>query len=326
MVGFFVGFAIDRREQTAWIEYITDDPGGNSYHAARPPRLLSKSNFPCLTRMTKALIVRPPAAGRQHSGDYQIRRTAVSSDLPICERLRPAIGCSRPLHATHNFDFTEVFSDGSRRQMPAVSAPARPLSVSIGPPDGHRLLSGNSAVLGLGIREVLLPTRGPRQRTGPRHLIRTRLSPPPLPSHKINPISHPAEDHPICPPLPPPKSTPPVRPSTPRSASRPLALQPRYRHSLLARQGQVLQVQPAQRRQGFDDLKLFGFFEDDWLRGVPVRRWVPRGLRQAGLCLRDRRHDRRSEMARCPGRSLDRLRDVFRHAAGEVSSPRARTG
>src|SRR5688572_16042500 len=28
----------------------------------------------------------------------------------------------------------------------------------------------------------------------------------------------------------------------------------------------------------FDDLKQFGHFEDDWLRGGPVRRWLPRGL------------------------------------------------
>jgi hypothetical protein len=31
---------------------------------------------------------------------------------------------------------------------------------------------------------------------------------------------------------------------------------------------------------GFDELKLFGLFEDDWLRGAPgldIRRWVPRG-------------------------------------------------
>ena len=28
----------------------------------------------------------------------------------------------------------------------------------------------------------------------------------------------------------------------------------------------------------FDDLKKFPLFEDDWLRGGPVRRWVPRGL------------------------------------------------
>ncbi|MEZ6047605.1 MAG: hypothetical protein R3C11_18900 [Planctomycetaceae bacterium] len=28
----------------------------------------------------------------------------------------------------------------------------------------------------------------------------------------------------------------------------------------------------------FDDLKKFPLFEDDWLRGGPVRRWVPKGL------------------------------------------------
>jgi hypothetical protein len=38
---------------------------------------------------------------------------------------------------------------------------------------------------------------------------------------------------------------------------------------------------PLKDVQGFDDLKLFGFFEDEWLRGAPgldIRRWVPRGL------------------------------------------------
>lgn len=28
----------------------------------------------------------------------------------------------------------------------------------------------------------------------------------------------------------------------------------------------------------FEDLKLFGTFEDDWLRGGPIQRWIPRGL------------------------------------------------
>jgi hypothetical protein len=35
---------------------------------------------------------------------------------------------------------------------------------------------------------------------------------------------------------------------------------------------------PLKDVQCFDDLKLFPFFEDDWLRGGPVRRWVPRGF------------------------------------------------
>ncbi len=33
---------------------------------------------------------------------------------------------------------------------------------------------------------------------------------------------------------------------------------------------------PRTEVQGFDDLKKFGHFEDEWLRGGPVRRWVPR--------------------------------------------------
>jgi phenylacetate-coenzyme A ligase PaaK-like adenylate-forming protein len=31
--------------------------------------------------------------------------------------------------------------------------------------------------------------------------------------------------------------------------------------------------------QRFEDLKRFGHFEDEWLRGGPVRRWVPQGLK-----------------------------------------------
>jgi phenylacetate-coenzyme A ligase PaaK-like adenylate-forming protein len=35
---------------------------------------------------------------------------------------------------------------------------------------------------------------------------------------------------------------------------------------------------PRKDVKSFDDLKLFGLFEDDWLRGGPVRRWVPKSL------------------------------------------------
>ena len=35
---------------------------------------------------------------------------------------------------------------------------------------------------------------------------------------------------------------------------------------------------PRKDVKGFDDLKLFGLFEDEWLRGGPVRRWVPKAL------------------------------------------------
>jgi len=34
---------------------------------------------------------------------------------------------------------------------------------------------------------------------------------------------------------------------------------------------------PLKDVQCFEDLKLFGHFEDEWLRGGPVRRWIPKG-------------------------------------------------
>jgi phenylacetate-coenzyme A ligase PaaK-like adenylate-forming protein len=40
----------------------------------------------------------------------------------------------------------------------------------------------------------------------------------------------------------------------------------------------TLGFDPRKEVQGFDDLKKFGLFEDEWLRGGPVRRWVPRAF------------------------------------------------
>jgi phenylacetate-coenzyme A ligase PaaK-like adenylate-forming protein len=37
----------------------------------------------------------------------------------------------------------------------------------------------------------------------------------------------------------------------------------------------TLGFDPCKDVKGFDDLKKFGLFEDEWLRGGPVRRWVP---------------------------------------------------
>ncbi|RMF43056.1 MAG: hypothetical protein D6753_06160 [Planctomycetota bacterium] len=37
-----------------------------------------------------------------------------------------------------------------------------------------------------------------------------------------------------------------------------------------------LKFDPLKEVRGFDDLKKFPLFEDDWLRGGPVRRWVPK--------------------------------------------------
>src|SRR5206468_7199561 len=35
---------------------------------------------------------------------------------------------------------------------------------------------------------------------------------------------------------------------------------------------------PRKEIRSFDDLKKFGLFEDEWLRGGPVRRWQPKAL------------------------------------------------
>jgi len=42
----------------------------------------------------------------------------------------------------------------------------------------------------------------------------------------------------------------------------------------------TLPFDPRDRIRGYEDLRLLGHFEDEWLRGGPVRRWLPRG--QAG--------------------------------------------
>lgn len=40
----------------------------------------------------------------------------------------------------------------------------------------------------------------------------------------------------------------------------------------------TLDFDPRQAVQTYDDLDKFGFFQDEWLRGGPVRRWVPQGI------------------------------------------------
>mgnify|MGYP003962119989 FL=1 len=43
-------------------------------------------------------------------------------------------------------------------------------------------------------------------------------------------------------------------------------------------QAKSLDFDPLKDINCFDDLKKFPLFEDDWLRGGPVRRWVPKAL------------------------------------------------
>jgi phenylacetate-coenzyme A ligase PaaK-like adenylate-forming protein len=39
-----------------------------------------------------------------------------------------------------------------------------------------------------------------------------------------------------------------------------------------------LDFDPRREIHGYDDLKILGHFEDEWLRGGPVRRWIPKAL------------------------------------------------
>src|SRR5210317_546325 len=39
-----------------------------------------------------------------------------------------------------------------------------------------------------------------------------------------------------------------------------------------------LSFDPLTEIKGFDDLRKFPLFEDEWLRGGPVRRWVPKAF------------------------------------------------
>ncbi|HUP22332.1 MAG TPA: hypothetical protein VNB06_05270 [Thermoanaerobaculia bacterium] len=43
-------------------------------------------------------------------------------------------------------------------------------------------------------------------------------------------------------------------------------------------QAKSLGFEPAREVQGFDDLRKFSLFQDEWLRGGPLRRWVPKAF------------------------------------------------
>lgn len=44
-----------------------------------------------------------------------------------------------------------------------------------------------------------------------------------------------------------------------------------------------LKIDPLKEVKGFDDLKKFPDFEDEWLRGGPVRRWVPKAFQDSPI-------------------------------------------
>lgn len=44
-----------------------------------------------------------------------------------------------------------------------------------------------------------------------------------------------------------------------------------------------LDFDPREKIQGFDDLKILGHFEDNWLRKQPVRSWIPKAFKGQGV-------------------------------------------
>jgi phenylacetate-coenzyme A ligase PaaK-like adenylate-forming protein len=41
----------------------------------------------------------------------------------------------------------------------------------------------------------------------------------------------------------------------------------------------TLKFDPLKDVNGWDDIQKFPFFEDEWLRGGPVNRWIPKGMK-----------------------------------------------
>ena len=84
---------------------------------------------------------------------------------------------------------------------------------------------------------------------------------------------------------------------------------------------------PRREIHSFADLKRFDAFEDEWLRGGPVQRWIPKALAGKPMFVfetggttgipKSSRRDRRLP---------DRLRDLQRHAAGRILPARLATG
>jgi hypothetical protein len=55
-----------------------------------------------------------------------------------------------------------------------------------------------------------------------------------------------------------------------------VAFRSRDRNAVLAGFRLTLDWDPRKEIQTYRDLDRFGFFQDEWLRGGPVRRWVPK--------------------------------------------------
>ena len=84
---------------------------------------------------------------------------------------------------------------------------------------------------------------------------------------------------------------------------------------------------PRREIKTFADLQRFGEFQDEWLRGGPVQRWIPKGLEGKPIFVFETGGTTGIPKTRIASRGFpDRLRAVQRDAARRVLSRRAPTG
>ncbi len=107
-----------------------------------------------------------------------------------------------------------------------------------------------------------------------------------------------------------------------------LALQPGDRLPVLARarEGTWASIR-ARRSTASPTCKMLRHFEDDWLRGGPVRRWLPKGLEGKPIYVFETGGTTGVPKSRLQDRRLPhRLRELQQHALATRPSPTAPTG
>ena len=88
---------------------------------------------------------------------------------------------------------------------------------------------------------------------------------------------------------------------------------------------QQLNFDPREKIHSYDDLALLGHFEDEWLRGGPVRQWVPKAYADEPIYVfRDRRLDRLAQIPYQHPRLPHRLRALQREPVRGGFSQRSR--
>ncbi len=79
---------------------------------------------------------------------------------------------------------------------------------------------------------------------------------------------------------------------------------------------------PRDRIESYADLKVLGHFEDEWLRGGPVRRWVPKGLEGEPLCVFETGGSTGLPKSRVSIRDFEIDYELFSETLSDVTFPR----